>query len=253
MIEIAVGVLIIICSVVSCIYHLVAKQENENIFDIDNFTDVTWKDGDDFMNITTWNMIEYLGNRFPDYRFMEEMDPDRGFVEVHIRRFDEFRDTEKFIFSKDKYFTHPEACGEQIIDWLSDYISNEKPSQKTCCDTRLEPKPMKPMTCEKCGAPLKGCECEYCGTRYYIPSEEYESLYADGKAIMQIKKELGELQLLQAQSQALQDVGCQQNMVNQLRMLGGNGSIEHMLSSGAINAATARDMYMAKMANIWAK
>lgn len=29
-----------------------------------------------------------------------------------------------------------------------------------------------PVICKMCGAPLKNCECEYCGTRYYISNEE---------------------------------------------------------------------------------
>lgn len=29
-----------------------------------------------------------------------------------------------------------------------------------------------PMICKMCGAPLKGCECEYCGTKYYVSNEK---------------------------------------------------------------------------------
>ena len=93
---------------------------------------------------------------------------------------------------------------------------------------------MKAMTCEKCGAPLKSCECEYCGTRYYIPND----------SIAQMKQDLNQAQFDAANQAELNEI---QNMVDQLRMLGGNGAIEYMLSSGAINAATAREMYMAKM------
>lgn len=94
-----------------------------------------------------------------------------------------------------------------------------------------------PMICKMCGAPLKGCECEYCGTRYYISNND---------TLAQTKQEL-----IQAQFDAANRVKSNeiQNMVDQLRMLGGNGSIEYMLSSGSINIATARDMYMVKMAS----
>lgn len=94
-----------------------------------------------------------------------------------------------------------------------------------------------PMICKMCGAPLKGCECEYCGTRYYIPNND---------ALAQTQQELSQAQFDVANRVKLNEI---QNMVDQLRMLGGNGSIEHMLSSGAVNIATARDMYAVKMAS----
>ena len=36
------------------------------------------------------------------------------------------------------------------------------------CASPIEPEPdrMFPKICKRCGAPLKSCECEYCGTRY---------------------------------------------------------------------------------------
>ena len=38
--------------------------------------------------------------------------------------------------------------------------------------------------CKNCGAPLTGCECEYCGTRYESP--ERIILYADDEPIIVI-------------------------------------------------------------------
>lgn len=31
---------------------------------------------------------------------------------------------------------------------------------------------MDSMICKMCGAPLKNWECEYCGTKYYVPNEK---------------------------------------------------------------------------------
>ena len=41
--------------------------------------------------------------------------------------------------------------------------------------------------CKNCGAPLTGCECEYCGTRYESP--ERIILYADDEPVMVIVDE----------------------------------------------------------------
>lgn len=194
----------------------------------------------------SFDIISCLQERFPDYRFFEDIDPDRNFAEIHIRRFDEFKDTEKFIFERHKYFDNPIECYCQIVDWMDGYLAGTKTIQSVCCENRLELRAMKPMTCEKCGAPLKGCECEYCGTRYYIPNVETTTFWADNKQVMQVEKELNQAKFDAANQAQLNDI---QNMVNQLRMLGGNGSIEYMLNSGAISMATAQRMYMTKMAN----
>lgn len=138
-------------------------------------------------------------------------------------------------------------CTNPESRWKDRYLAGTKTIQSVCCENRLELRAMKPMTCEKCGAPLKGCECEYCGTRYYIPNVETTTFWADNKQVMQVEKELNQAKFDAVNQVQLNDI---QNMVNQLRMLGGNGSIEYMLNSGVINAATAREMYMTKMANL---
>lgn len=226
------GALIGISAIVSGIHGLItAKRENEIKLAVNKFTDVTWKDGDemqrsvfDFDRFYDW--LYTLDIDYPQFVFVDETDVKYNQTWVHIYNENKSQKLASFHFNRSDVECNPEACIDKIVDWCSNYIP-----QETCCENRLEPKPMKPMTCEKCGAPLKGCECEYCGTRYYIPNNEYETLYADGKAIMQVKKNLSEVQ----------------NMADQLRILGGNGSIEYMLNSGAINAATAREMYMTKM------
>lgn len=196
------------------IYGLIrTKRENEIKLAVNNFTDVTWKDGDELKRSIFdfdkfYDLISTLDIDYPQFVFVDETDVKYNQTWVHIYNENRSRKLASFRFNRSDIECNPDACFDKIVDWCSNYIP-----QKTCCEDRLEPKPMKPMTCEKCGAPLKGCECEYCGTRYYIPSDEYETLYADGKAIMQIKKELGELQLLQAQSQALQDVEYRQLIV----------------------------------------
>lgn len=196
--------------------------------------------------MTSFELIDCLRERFPDYRFFECIDVDQNLAKIYIRRFDEFKDTGKFIFERNKYLDNPIECFEQIVDWLDNYISTKRPAQTVCCENRLELRAMKPMTCEKCGAPLKSCTCEYCGTRYYIPNVETTTFWADNKQVMQVEKELNQAKFDVTNQAELNDI---QNMVNQLRTLGGNGSLEYMLSSGAINAATARDMYMTKMAS----
>ena len=44
-----------------------------------------------------------------------------------------------------------------------------------------------PTNCKNCGAPLTGCECEYCGTRYEFP--ERIILYADDEPVVVIEDE----------------------------------------------------------------
>lgn len=145
--------------------------------------------------------MDMLEMGYPQFVFIDTFDVKYNEMQVRICNESRSQMLASFRFDRDDVEYSPDACINKIVYWCSNYIP-----QKTCCESRLEPKTMKPMTCEKCGAPLKDCECEYCGTRYYIPSDEYETLWADNVPIMQVKKKLNEVQLLQSQSQALQDV-----------------------------------------------
>lgn len=233
------GAFIGISAIVSGIHGLImTKRENDNRLEINEFADLTWKDGDelkrDAFNFNKfYDLLTLLDIDYPQFVFVDEVDVKYNETWVYIYNENRSRKLASFHFNRNDVKCNPDACINKIVDWCSNYIP-----QKTCCENHLEPKPMKPMTCEKCGAPLKGCECEYCGTRYYIPNND---------TLAQLKQELSQAQFDAANQVQLNDI---QNMVNQLRMLGGNGSIEYMLNSGVINAATAREMYMTKMANL---
>lgn len=44
------------------------------------------------------------------------------------------------------------------------------------------------INCRNCGAPLTGCECEYCGTKYReIGDDRLGILYADNAPVLEIE------------------------------------------------------------------
>ena len=58
----------------------------------------------------------------------------------------------------------PDGC---IVHWRGEeYVyANNEPLQMSNFTTKAETDVF-PKICERCCAPLKSCECEYCGTRY---------------------------------------------------------------------------------------
>ena len=66
--------------------------------------------------------------------------------------------------------------------------------------------------CKNCGAPLDGCKCKYCGTRYDIPNVESNTIYAKGEPVSQDIAYL-QRQLLESTCQA--NYECQRLMMYQ--------------------------------------
>ena len=110
------------------IYGLIrTKRENEIKLAVNNFTNVTWKDGDemkrtvfDFDRFYDW--LHTLDIDYPQFVFVDEFDPKYNQTWVHIYNENRSRKLASFHFNRSDIECNPDACFDKIVDWCSNYI-----------------------------------------------------------------------------------------------------------------------------------